>query len=391
MTQDLQIKTAPAPTRSAVAKLTTSVVIPTFNRAQMLKECLAAIMAQTMQPFEILVVNDGSSDETQHVTASCAPSARVITQSNQGKSAALNTALEQVRGDCVWIIDDDDIVLPQALEILTSLLERAPDAGFAYGRHDRFNDHLDSTRKFLGTGYWQHCAPDTFLQATLEDLFVHQTGMLVRTSSYKRVGQFNVNLSRSQDYDMLLRLARHFTPAISDEVVFWQRQHSGRRGPLSDRFDVVETETKWIKNDQEIFRRVRQDWPLELFLATRRINNADEHRMALINRGVVLARRKLWREALTDLDHASRQSANPLSSDELSSLRRIFASKYGCAELLTPGAPRASILKFASTGHHSALTRAMARGLVWRIRESAVSGRIKHAAALSGLFWTLVR
>lgn len=368
-----------------------SVIIPTFNRVAMLKQCLDAVSRQTLAPLEVIVVNDGSSDGTREAVLSASPPVRLIEQQNKGKSAALNAALEIARGDTVWIIDDDDIVLPDTLETLAGLLERFPEAGFAYGRHDRFAEQADGSCKRLGTGYWRDCTPDTFLQATLEDFFVHQPGMLVRRREFDRAGPFDLTLSRSQDYDMMLRLARQARPAITDKVVFLQRQHSGRRGPAGERFESSEAGAKWIEFDQLIFRHIRETWPLGLFLPQRRIETEGDRRNTLIGRGVVMARRKLWHEAIGDFEAAAAIAATPLAPDDKATLRRTFLGKYGCDEVIGQPEVRGGVRAFAARPGNGTLARSMARGLAWRIREAIWAGQPARALRLARLGLDLVR
>lgn len=369
----------------------TSVIIPTYNRASMLKECLNALEQQTIAPLEVIVVNDGSIDDTQRVATSTTLPVRVIEQPNRGKSAALNAALGMSRGDYVWIVDDDDIVLPHALETLTALLKQAPRAGFAYGRHERFIDTADGRRILRGTGYWQDCTPANFLRTALEDFFAHQPGMLARRALLESAGSFDETLTRSQDYEMTLRLALQSQPAMTDTVVFLQRQHDGRRGSATQHFDSRDSEMQWIASDQAIFRNIRAGWPLDAFLASRTIMTAGDERAALLHRGVVMARHKLWREAIDDFEAAITAAGGPLTPDDRRVLRRAFQSKYGIAELHGRSEPRALLVAFASDRRNKAIARAMARGLAWRVREALAKGRATEAAELARLCLVMMR
>ena len=96
-----------------------------------------------------------------------------------------------------------------ALETMLGLLENNPEADFAYGRHDRFEVLPGGDVKWQDTGYWRESSSEDFLFDTLLDMFAHQPAMLVRKSLYIKAGAFDETLIRSQDYDMLLRLARY--------------------------------------------------------------------------------------------------------------------------------------------------------------------------------------
>jgi len=91
-------------------------VIATCNRAHYLGEALDSVLRQTMPPAQVIVVNDGSTDATEAVLGRYGERIEVINQENGGKSRALNRAMAKVRGEYLWIFDDDDIAVPQSLE-----------------------------------------------------------------------------------------------------------------------------------------------------------------------------------------------------------------------------------------------------------------------------------
>ena len=106
-----------------------SVLVPTYNRAGLLPQCLASLFAQTLPPSEIIVIDDGSEDGTPELLRSYGRRIRPIRKSNGGKSTALNVGLDAVRGDYVWVIDDDDVALPHALERMVAPLVVEPRVG----------------------------------------------------------------------------------------------------------------------------------------------------------------------------------------------------------------------------------------------------------------------
>jgi glycosyltransferase involved in cell wall biosynthesis len=361
--------------------LTTTVIIPTFNRARLLREALDAVLSQTCRPGEIIVVDDGSTDSTQDVIRS--RGVRALHTPNRGKSAAVNLGLSHANGDWIWIVDDDDIPCPDALERLHDLLRGKPRARFAYGRHERFYS-VDGSMRRLGAGYWSDCPDAQFHLATMEDYFAHQPGMLVARDVYETVGRFNETLSASEDYEMLVRIACRFDGARCDGVVFWQRLHDGDRGPMADRFGAADRETRWIEADKQIFLRVRQSLPLDAYLPRGAFfPEVVGRRRALLQRGCIMARKKLWTEAIADFSQAADIDCGPLSSDERSIVTRATFSKYGCDELITsPSLVRllADIGRQRCRGPD--ITKSIARGLVWRIRKAALAGRLARATRL---------
>lgn len=109
-----------------------SVVIPTFNRAALLRLAIETALRQTFRDFEVLVVDDGSTDDTPAVAHEYDGRIRYFRQPNRGVNAARNVAVRQARGEYIALLDSDDLWLPYALQLMAGLLGRFPDAGFVY-------------------------------------------------------------------------------------------------------------------------------------------------------------------------------------------------------------------------------------------------------------------
>lgn len=113
-----------------------SIVVPVYNRAGPLREAVASALAQTYRPIEILIVDDGSTDDTPEVAARLAaehPDARVIRRENGGPGAARETGRQAARGEFLQYLDSDDLFLPRKLELQVAVLEERPHCVAAYG------------------------------------------------------------------------------------------------------------------------------------------------------------------------------------------------------------------------------------------------------------------
>ncbi|MEM6898685.1 MAG: glycosyltransferase family A protein [Pseudomonadota bacterium] len=352
-----------------------SVIVPTYNRARFLGESLDAIIGQLAEQDEIIVVNDGSEDDTGNVLNSYSPNVRIIEQANAGKSAALNHALPEATGDFVWIVDDDDIVCPDARNRLVDALLATPNAGLAYGRHDRFiDDVVTGQRRFLDTGYWCDCEPEEFLCATLEDFFVHQPGMMVRRELYQTAGPFAEVYS--EDYDMLIRLAKLAEPISIPGILFHQRQHDGIRGSAAEPVKIERRNDAWINVGQMIISHHMKELPLEMFVAERKLDNEIATRRALLQRAVIFARHGLWMEAAREFTQAAEQSPYPLTDIERDLIKRVSFSKFEMESFLADDAAKRQFSILAkSKGVGRSIVRRIGRSLVWRIRESHNHGR----------------
>jgi hypothetical protein len=125
-----------------------SIIIPTFNRAKLLDETLASAVEQTYRPIEIIVVDDGSTDDTtsvveswqHHIARDPDVEIRYLPQENAGVGAARNHGLIESHGEFIQFLDSDDILHPRKLEIQIGLLERYPESGYAFSHMARLED-----------------------------------------------------------------------------------------------------------------------------------------------------------------------------------------------------------------------------------------------------------
>lgn len=275
-------------------------IVPTFNRAEFLTDCLQSLLSQTLLPDDILVVDDGSTDATGAVVARFGTRIRYLHQTNRGKACALNLALARTDAEMVWIVDDDDIVAPDALERLASALAANPQAGIAFGDFNRFTLTPTAAPVAFGGAFDADRFPvDQLLQCS-----VFQPGMLVRRACYDATGPFDETLVRSQDYDMLLRLSRRFAATHVPHIVFHQRQHRGDRGTAAMRIPGADIWNRQITFDATVLQKVRADADLNAFLPwSRRQSDLSPDRQveALLTRAAALAKRHVWDAAIEDI------------------------------------------------------------------------------------------
>ncbi|MEL6830685.1 MAG: glycosyltransferase [Pseudomonadota bacterium] len=371
-----------------------TVIVPTYNRAHFVAESLNAILPQLEPQDELIVIDDGSEDQTLEVLAGFGDSIKLITQKNTGKPTALNCAFEHASGDLIWIVDDDDLVASDARSRLVTALEATPGAGFAYGRHERFfDDEVTGDRHFLGTGYWCECNPEGFLCATLEDFFAHQPGMMVRKSLYDEVGSFSNAFS--EDYDMLIRLALVSRPIAIPGILFYQRQHTGLRGTAANPVKIHQRDRAWIGSGQDIIKQYLAELPLERFLPGHEALDERATRRALLQRGVIFARHSLWLEAAEEFNRAAKQSDAPFDQAEQTLVRRASQSKFNSESFLQDRIAYQALMRLArSNAVGRSLVRLIGRSFVWRGREAYRAQRWTTALSYSRRIfrmWILAR
>lgn len=310
--------------------LTVSVIVPTYNRAQFLSECLDSLLGQTLRPRQVIVVDDGSSDGTSDVLARYGRRIEVLrTASQGGKSGAVRLGLSHVGGDYVWILDDDDVAVPDALARCAEPLERDCAVAFSYGKKFYTGTAPDGR---LGAVLFESELPDVrsrgLLAPLLEANFLGGAAIFGRTEAYRTVQGFNDAMVRSQDYDFAIRMARRFSGArVRGGALYHYRQHAGARGSARDRFVVEDQRRKWLHYDQVLFRRLRAELPLGEYLSLPRARTPSE-RQLLLQRASVMASKLLYDELVEDLKAiAELRDASPLDPIERRLVHRIFSHR----------------------------------------------------------------
>ena len=300
--------------RSPIPGLRVSILVPTFNRANYIAECLDSLLAQTMPALEIIVIDDGSEDGTAELLKRYGQSIRYIRKENGGKPTAVNLGLSLAQGELIWIFDDDDVALPHAIANRVAALQGRPDAGFVYTPHYYGSDGSDGKIHQDHLHQLPAHNADSFSFELMKGCFFHLATALVRADAYRAVGGFDTELLSSEDYDMQVRLARAFPAAYCHEPSFIFRQHTGARGAKAIRYGGTQRTKVFRKFDQRVGQKLRASLPLGDYLVPRQANVSAPaaQRQALLARMTVMASKGCLPEMIDDL----RSVLTLLSSDE---------------------------------------------------------------------------
>lgn len=189
-----------------------SAAIITYNRARYLGEAIESVLDQTFTDLELIVVDDGSTDDTPAVVAPYLDRIRYVRQERRGKAAARNTAVRLAQGDFIAFCDSDDCWYPDRLERQVPVLERHPDAGMIHGHVDvidsggrRLSNPTASARAVFGAA---HTPPATYASYAFDCRCLSST-ILVRRRVFDVVGFYDPDLG-IEDYDFYLRLVLDF-------------------------------------------------------------------------------------------------------------------------------------------------------------------------------------
>lgn len=172
-----------------------SVIIPTYNRAPLLTDALESVLRQTYAPLEIIVVDDGSTDDTPRIALDCGDPVRLFSQNNRGPAAARNLGIANARGDILAFLDDDDMWLPQALDWSIQRFEDPlePDAEIVCGLTQRVKHVQRTTNAFTYEPIPPTWATLSFCSASC------------RREVFARVGLLDESLRYGEDVDWFMR------------------------------------------------------------------------------------------------------------------------------------------------------------------------------------------
>lgn len=365
-----------------------TVIVPTFNRAKYLPECLDSLINQSVSAARIIVVDDGSTDNTQDILKGYGAAIHVIRQENSGKSVALNRALPEVDSEYTWIFDDDDVATPDAIQHHLAALNQDSNAGFSYSSYQRAKSDANGGILPGAVRRAESFHSRGLFVRLLEENLLPQPSIMVRTSCYKELGPFDERLVRSQDFEMLLRLSRRFSAIAVKDITYYYRQHDGARGSAGDSFTAKAVDDKWVKYDRIIFSELYERlslWEYLPELTAERPLTPAQRKSALICRFSVMTRYCLWDLAYRDLrELLETTSASPALSDgERGGLIRIFENR--ALLMFRSGYNSRKLIASFRTGDQTLANQIrieMARSLYYELNRDLASGNRRHALVM---------
>jgi glycosyltransferase involved in cell wall biosynthesis len=234
-----------------------TVVIPAYNAMTFLPETLDSVLQQTFTDFEVSIVNDGSTDRIVAWFMTVKDDrVRLISQANQGLSAARNTGIDEARGEYIAFLDADDLWAPTKLEQQVRCLDRDPAVGLVY----TWTRLVDETGKPTGVKYDSEVEGNVWQQILVGDIVGSGSSAMVRRDCFDRVGGFDPNLPAAEDFDLWTRIAAQYPVAVVKEFLLDYRQHSSNmsrnhlkmmqalRMTFEKRFQSVPLELLYLRN-----------------------------------------------------------------------------------------------------------------------------------------------
>ncbi|RKY89923.1 glycosyltransferase family 2 protein [candidate division KSB1 bacterium] len=224
-----------------------SVIIPTYNRTDLVCNAVDSVLAQTFSNYELIVVDDGSTDGTEKKLRKYSGKLKYIYQNNRGVSSARNRGIRESSSEYICFLDSDDLWKKRKLEIQFDEMKKNPEFHISYTDEIWIRNGLrvnprKKHKKFSG---------DLF-EKSLEMCIISASSVMIKREIFDKVGYFDENLEVCEDYDLWLRISKDYPVHFIDKPLIIK--YGGHKDQLShkywgnDRFRVYSIE-KLLKNE----------------------------------------------------------------------------------------------------------------------------------------------
>jgi glycosyltransferase involved in cell wall biosynthesis len=233
-----------------------SVIIPTFNRVALLKETVQSVRNQTFRDFELIVVNDGSSDGTAQWLDG-QPDLRVFTQENRGIAASRNKGAAAARGLWLAFLDHDDLWAPEKLEAQAAFVKANPDVALVAVRHERLGKKCHEPTDPL----W---IKGDLLVKEFSESFIHTSSVMIRADVFEEIGGFPTCYRFADEFHVWLQIAARYPLAYFNRplvsIRFYEANTSHNRvGVRTDTYDILMRNYDPTRIPRQIFLRTLAD------------------------------------------------------------------------------------------------------------------------------------
>jgi len=222
-----------------------SVILPVYNGMETIADTINSVLGQTFADFELIIIDDGSTDDTLSVVKAIADERIQIHQfSNAGQGESRNRGVSLAHGDYLSFIDADDLWTPDKLQHQWQALQTHPQAAVAYS----WTDHIDENNQFFRAGPHLTFSGDVYKLLIISDFVGSGSNVLIRKSAFEAVGGFAPRLTPAEDWDLWVRLAANY-----EFVVVPQVQILYRTVTSSSSFNLAKMEASSLQVIHRIF------------------------------------------------------------------------------------------------------------------------------------------
>ncbi|AKB76277.1 Glycosyltransferase [Methanosarcina lacustris Z-7289] len=242
-----------------------SVIIPLYNKEPHIKRAIDSILAQKIQDFEIVIVDDGSTDKSAEVVKSFTdPRIRLIQQENAGVSAARNRGIKEAKADLIAFLDADDEWTPSFLETVLRLREKYPEAGAYATSYSilKYGNIKSAKYNAVPPAPWEGLLPRYFLSIATGEHPVCSSAVCIPKNIFLKVGIFQIGAWWGEDDDLWGRIALKYPIAFSREIeAIYHKEATNRACNLRSQIEehpFVKTAKNAI-NKGEVQKEIQDD------------------------------------------------------------------------------------------------------------------------------------
>ncbi|AMW28711.1 MULTISPECIES: glycosyltransferase [Arthrospira] len=235
-----------------------SIILPAYNAEKTIKETIDSVINQTFKDFELIIINDGSTDRTLDIISSIDdPRVQVFSYPNSGASVSRNRGFSKASAQYIAFLDADDLWTPDKLELQYAALEADPEASVAYS----WTNYIDQYGEFLYPGFHQSYQGDVYSILLVKNFLENGSNPLITRHALSAIGGFDESLKGGQDWDLYLRLAAQYKfVCISQAQILYrisehsissniERQESSCLSVLNKAFNNAPSSLKNLKKD----------------------------------------------------------------------------------------------------------------------------------------------
>lgn len=228
-----------------VINVSFSIIIPLYNKEVSIISAIQSVLDQTYDNFELIVVNDGSTDKSrQRITGIADARIRIIDKENGGVSSARNRGINEARYDWITFLDGDDRWDKNYLSLMSELIEKY--SGYKFFASSVSHEEADLGKK--GKSY----VITNYFELNRRSTYIHTDAVVIHRSCFKKSGMFDERFSKGEDLDLWRRIARYYPVVKSDCVTAWYRLEAENRA-CNIKFPVEKTSLWYIDwNDKSL-------------------------------------------------------------------------------------------------------------------------------------------
>lgn len=245
-----------------------SIVIPTYNTGEYIQYTLESVFKQTYEDFEVIVVDDGSTDDTKEVLQVYMERIRYIYQENSGRSEARNTGIKAAKGKYVAFLDSDDLWTPGKLETQIDILEKNHDIDFLFGDKQRFSNdgRIIIHSMFKEKGYDEIFFGDSLYvrdayKKLLDEPFIPTGTVIMKRDCFDEAGLFDKDIY-AEDWDFWLRVALFKNMAYANEL--WELERDRPGSGSKNLKAVYESNIKTIEKHEREYKDFLSNLDIDL-------------------------------------------------------------------------------------------------------------------------------